>query len=138
MPGGALEASNAEDTTTITTSTTNRTSKLSSSSSTTTSVFVGKKLDDHRGAFILDYPMDKGCVMDGCWDSMEMIWNVSFSFGLYFDNSSMNGYCMFIHSSHSCYLHFYNDFVYCIFHNNHFNIIIYITYYNSTFTPNKT
>ncbi len=45
----------------------------------TTSVFVGKILDDHRGAFILDYPMDKGCVLDGHWDYMEMIWNVSLS-----------------------------------------------------------
>ena len=41
------------------------------------SVFVGKALDDHRGAFILDYPMDKGCVVDGSWDDMETIWNVS-------------------------------------------------------------
>jgi len=40
------------------------------------SVFVGQKLDEHRGAFILDYPMDKGHVVDGGWDSIERIWEV--------------------------------------------------------------
>jgi len=38
------------------------------------SVFVGQKLDEHRGAFILDYPMDKGHITDGGWDAMERIW----------------------------------------------------------------
>jgi centractin len=42
-----------------------------------TSVFVGKKLDDHRGSFILEYPMDKGHVVDGGWDAMEALWEVS-------------------------------------------------------------
>ena len=41
------------------------------------SVFVGRKLDEHRGAFLLEYPMDKGHVVDGGWDSMERIWEVS-------------------------------------------------------------
>lgn len=41
------------------------------------SVFVGQKLDEHRGAFILDYPMDKGHITDGGWDAMERIWNTS-------------------------------------------------------------
>ena len=41
------------------------------------SVFVGSKLEDHRGAFILDYPMRKGCVKDDQgWESMERIWEV--------------------------------------------------------------
>ena len=41
------------------------------------SVFVGSKLEDHRGAFILDYPMSKGCVKDDQgWESMERIWEV--------------------------------------------------------------
>lgn len=40
------------------------------------SVFVGRKLDEHRGAFLLEYPMDKGHVIDGGWDSMERIWEV--------------------------------------------------------------
>ena len=40
------------------------------------SVFVGRKLDDHRGAFLLEYPMDKGHVVDGGWDSMERVWEV--------------------------------------------------------------
>jgi hypothetical protein len=65
MPGGALEQS-SEDA-----------GGNNDSSNSPTSVFVGDKLNDHRGAFIVDYPMDKGCVVDGCWDYMETIWNVS-------------------------------------------------------------
>lgn len=41
------------------------------------SVFVGRKLDEHRGAFVLEYPMDKGHVVDGGWDAMESVWEVS-------------------------------------------------------------
>ena len=59
MPGGALEA---EETL-----------------SGPTSIFVGKKLDEHRGSFILEYPMDKGHVVDGGWDAMESLWEVSIS-----------------------------------------------------------
>ena len=53
MPGGALEDEEA-----------------------TGGWFVGKKLDEHRGAFLLDYPMDKGYVVDSAenWSSMEKIW----------------------------------------------------------------
>jgi actin-related protein len=58
MPGGALETEQS----------------LSGPSS----VFVGRKLDDHRGSFILEYPMDKGYVVDGGWDAMESLWEVSF------------------------------------------------------------
>lgn len=43
------------------------------------SVFVGHRLDEHRGAFILDYPMDKGYVVDGGWDSIERIWEHVYS-----------------------------------------------------------
>jgi hypothetical protein len=57
MPGGALESEQ----------------ELSGPSS----VFVGQKLDEHRGAFVLEYPMDKGAVVDGGWESMEKIWDVS-------------------------------------------------------------
>jgi centractin len=56
MPGGALEAEQS----------------LSGPSS----VFVGQKLDEHRGAFLLEYPMDKGHVVDGGWDAMESLWEV--------------------------------------------------------------
>jgi len=55
MPGGALE----------------------SEQDGPTSVFVGQKLDEHRGAFLLEYPMNKGAVVDGKWDAMEKIWEVS-------------------------------------------------------------
>jgi hypothetical protein len=57
MPGGALETEQT----------------LSGPSS----IFVGRKLDDHRGSFILEYPMDKGYVVDGGWDAMESLWEVS-------------------------------------------------------------
>jgi len=57
MPGGALESDK----------------ELAGPSS----VFVGDKLDEHRGAFILEYPMDKGTVLDGKWDAMEQVWDVS-------------------------------------------------------------
>lgn len=55
MPGGALEQE---------------------MTSGPTSIFVGSKLDEHRGAFILDYPMDKGHVLDGNWGDMEKIFEV--------------------------------------------------------------
>ena len=56
MPGGALETDQS----------------LSGPSS----MFVGKKLDEHRGSFILEYPMDKGHIVDGGWDAMESLWDV--------------------------------------------------------------
>lgn len=56
MPGGALESEQ----------------DLGSSS-----ICVGRKLDEHRGAFVLEYPMDKGMVTDNGWDSMERLWEVS-------------------------------------------------------------
>lgn len=58
MPGGALESEQ----------------ELAGPSS----VFCGKKLDEHRGAFLLEYPMDKGAVVDGGWDAMEKVWDVSY------------------------------------------------------------
>ncbi len=57
MPGGALEHD----------------SEMSGPSS----VFVGRKLDEHRGAFLLEYPMHKGAVVEGGWESMERVWEVS-------------------------------------------------------------
>ena len=62
MPGGALEADK----------------DLSGPSS----IFVGRKLDEHRGAFLLEYPMDKGYVTEGGWDAMERLWEVSSTFGM--------------------------------------------------------
>lgn len=50
MPGGALEEQESS------------------------SMFVGGKLDEHRGAFLLEYPMDKGVVQG--WDGMERLWEV--------------------------------------------------------------
>ncbi|KAG7374297.1 actin related protein [Nitzschia inconspicua] len=59
MPGGALETEQS----------------LTGPSS----MFVGKKLDEHRGSFILEYPMDKGHVVDGGWDAMESLWEHLYS-----------------------------------------------------------
>mmetsp|Transcript_42303 Transcript_42303/g.62759 ORF Transcript_42303/g.62759 Transcript_42303/m.62759 type:complete len:388 (-) Transcript_42303:114-1277(-) len=39
--------------------------------------FVGKKLDDHRGAFLLEHCMDKGTVIN--WEGMESIWEHTYS-----------------------------------------------------------
>jgi centractin len=55
MPGGALEQEQQEG---------------------PSSVYVGRKLDEHRGAFHLEYPMEKGHVTDGGWDAMERVWEV--------------------------------------------------------------
>ena len=61
MPGGALET------------------EQSLSSSGPSSMFVGKKLDEHRGSFLLEYPMDKGHIVDGGWDAMEALWEHIYS-----------------------------------------------------------
>jgi len=58
MPGGALEPPDS-----------------SSSSSSSNYCFVGRKLDDHRGAFTLHYPMDHGRVSEGSWQHMEALWD---------------------------------------------------------------
>jgi hypothetical protein len=44
-------------------------------------VFVGRKLDEHRGAFYLEHPMDKGAVTPSGWDAMERLWEVRESLG---------------------------------------------------------
>lgn len=36
-------------------------------------IFVGTKVDEHRGAFILSYPMENGIINN--WDDMERIWD---------------------------------------------------------------
>jgi len=59
MPGGALEREEGQQ--------------------GPTSVFVGNKLDEHRGAFRLEYPMDKGYVKDSGWGAMERIWEHVYS-----------------------------------------------------------
>jgi len=61
MPGGALET------------------EQTLSSSGPSSMFVGKKLDEHRGSFLLEYPMDKGHIVDGGWDAMEALWEHLYS-----------------------------------------------------------
>jgi hypothetical protein len=52
MPGGALESEEGS------------------------SIFVGPKLDEHRGAFYVEYPMENGAVNDNAWDAMERLWEV--------------------------------------------------------------
>ncbi|KAK1742401.1 hypothetical protein QTG54_006966 [Skeletonema marinoi] len=62
MPGGALEEKNNEP----------AVAWGKKSSSGITSYFVGSKLDEHRGAFLLEHPMERGSVVDGGWDAMEL------------------------------------------------------------------
>lgn len=50
MPGGALEGSD---------------------------LFVGGKLQEHRGAFRVSYPMEHGVVVD--WQDMEKVWSHVYS-----------------------------------------------------------
>jgi len=68
MPGGALE----EDITSSDNHTTDHNGRPGS-------IFVGSKLDEHRGAFVLEYPMDRGHVVPGGWDAMEKIWEHIYS-----------------------------------------------------------
>jgi centractin len=55
MPGGALESEEQGGRSTV---------------------FVGPRLDEHRGAFFVEYPMEDGAVSDGGWDAMERLWEV--------------------------------------------------------------
>lgn len=59
MPGGSLEGLE----------------HLSSGkhSSSVASYFIGKPLDDHRGAFLLHHPLHRGQVAPGGWDAMELL-----------------------------------------------------------------
>jgi centractin len=50
MPGGALEGSD---------------------------IFVGTKVDEHRGALRLDYPIEHGIIQN--WDDMQKIWQHVYS-----------------------------------------------------------
>ena len=67
MPGGALEGEETKSSTL----------GKNRQAGGTTSYYVGRKLDEHRGAFLLEYPMDRGKVVDGGWDAMELLWEVS-------------------------------------------------------------
>ena len=73
MPGGALEGEEQR------TASSRSSKKSSSSSSGITSYFVGSKLDEHRGAFLLEHPMERGAVVDGGWDAMELLWEHIYS-----------------------------------------------------------
>mmetsp|Transcript_4265 Transcript_4265/g.7603 ORF Transcript_4265/g.7603 Transcript_4265/m.7603 type:complete len:427 (+) Transcript_4265:69-1349(+) len=71
MPGGALEGEEQRIS--------GGKSSRSTSSSGISSYFVGRKLDEHRGAFLLEYPMERGRVVDGGWDAMELLWEHIYS-----------------------------------------------------------
>ena len=73
MPGGALEGE--EQRRSATGGGKSRSRSLAAGLGVT-SYFVGRTLDDHRGAFLLDYPMERGRVVDGGWDAMELLWEV--------------------------------------------------------------
>jgi len=69
MPGGALVGEQRQKSS----------SSRSTSSSGISSYYVGRKLDEHRGAFLLEYPMERGRVVDGGWDAMELLWEHIYS-----------------------------------------------------------
>lgn len=71
MPGGALDGEEQR--------VTSGNKSRSKSSSGVSSYFVGRKLDEHRGAFLLEYPMERGRVVDGGWDAMELLWEHIYS-----------------------------------------------------------
>jgi actin-related protein len=68
MPGGALEVDESQTTTSTTTT------AATTSSSSAQQWFVGRKLQEHRGAFLLEHPMDNGMIKN--WDAMEVLWEV--------------------------------------------------------------
>lgn len=69
MPGGALEGEESSS----------RSKSSGSGPGGVNSYFVGRKLDEHRGAFLLEHPMERGRVVDGGWDAMELLWEHIYS-----------------------------------------------------------
>lgn len=61
MPGGALEQQEG------------------SGGGGASNLFVGRTVDEHRGAFLLEWPMERGAVVDGRWDAMERVWEHVYS-----------------------------------------------------------
>jgi hypothetical protein len=89
MPGGALER-DQQDSSSGTAGGSGGTSATGGGSgnagsgsgnviSSPSSMYVGRKLDEHRGAFVVEYPMDKGVITDNGWDAMECLWEVCVS-----------------------------------------------------------
>jgi hypothetical protein len=80
MPGGALEMETAEKgagtTSKVVTSSTSTVSNVGAAAGGVHSVFLGRKLNEHRGAFYLEHPMEHGAVTPSGWDAMERIWEV--------------------------------------------------------------
>eukprot|EP00804_Cyclotella_cryptica_P026458 CCRYP_008113-RC/>CCRYP_008113-RC protein AED:0.36 eAED:0.36 QI:0/0.5/0.66/1/1/1/3/196/402 len=70
MPGGALEGEERL--------TSGKHSRAKPSGGVT-SYFVGKTLDDHRGAFLLESPVERGSVVEGGWDAMELLFEHIYS-----------------------------------------------------------
>jgi len=82
MPGGALEGEEQQQqrASGAGAGKSSRSSRSLAGAGGVTSYFVGRTLDDHRGAFLLDYPMERGRVVDGGWEAMELLWEVSESY----------------------------------------------------------
>jgi len=80
MPGGALEAGDDAAESSGGGAPSGATGRSSSSRAAAgggpTSVFVGSRLEEHRGAFVLEHPMENGAVVDTGWDAMERLWEV--------------------------------------------------------------
>jgi len=72
MPGGALEGEQQR-------LGGGKSAARSGHSSGVSSYFVGRTLDEHRGAFLLEHPMERGRVVDGGWEAMELLWEHIYS-----------------------------------------------------------
>lgn len=80
MPGGGLEGEEQRTRSSgVGTKKSRSTTTTSSSGSGITSYFVGQTLDQHRGAFLLEHPMERGSIVDGGWDAMELLWEHVYS-----------------------------------------------------------
>ncbi|KAL9179280.1 hypothetical protein ACHAXT_008570 [Thalassiosira profunda] len=69
MPGGALEGEERRA----------RGKSRPTAAGGVSSYFVGRKLDEHRGAFVLEHPVERGRVVEGGWDAMELLWEHIYS-----------------------------------------------------------
>jgi centractin len=79
MPGGALEGEEQRISSTSRTKVSSSSSSSSAGGGGPSSYFVGRTLDEHRGAFLLDHPMERGRVVNGGWAVMELLYEHIYS-----------------------------------------------------------
>eukprot|EP00591_Stephanopyxis_turris_P000209 CAMPEP_0195520650 /NCGR_PEP_ID=MMETSP0794_2-20130614/17378_1 /TAXON_ID=515487 /ORGANISM="Stephanopyxis turris, Strain CCMP 815" /LENGTH=381 /DNA_ID=CAMNT_0040650061 /DNA_START=153 /DNA_END=1298 /DNA_ORIENTATION=+ len=70
MPGGALEQQQQQQ---------SQQQRILEPSINESGYYCGRKLDEHRGAFLVEYPMEHGIVQPDRWDAMELLWEHVYS-----------------------------------------------------------